>query len=39
VTRPRDDATERLAFDVDAIRKYFAALSSIGDDAAGNREF
>jgi selenocysteine lyase/cysteine desulfurase len=27
VTRPHDDATERLAFDVDAIRKYFPALS------------
>jgi hypothetical protein len=27
VTRPHDDATERLAFDVDAIRKYFPALT------------
>jgi len=27
VTRPHDDATGRLAFDVDAIRKYFPALS------------
>jgi len=39
VTRPHDDATERLAFDVDTIRNYFPALSSIGDDAAGTREF
>lgn len=27
MTRPHDGATERLAFDVDAIRKYFPALS------------
>lgn len=27
MTRPHDGATERLAFDVDAIRNYFPALS------------
>ena len=29
MTRPHDDATGRLAFDVDAIRKYFPALSDL----------